>query len=279
MILYGGIVFVVIIVLFVLSLTKTEHFKIQESVPKVIWTYWHDPKTMPRVVRECVRSWERWCPDHDVRVLGPRDFESDETFRRLREQNRSQARVSDYVRLAVLKRYGGIWMDASTYLTTSLDWLLERSPGKDLVGFYHWSTHKGHTNPIVESFFLATPKGSPFISDWHDEFVKSQLQYASDEKYIEHVQKETQTDIQGLGSKLPYLIVYLCAAVVQQRGARYDMILLDAMGPQGPYKYMNKHRWDVPKSVEHLRTDPDVQTPIVKFHNGVRDYLEKTYRG
>jgi mannosyltransferase OCH1-like enzyme len=253
--------------------------KMDSSVPKVIWTYWHDANKMPRVVQDCIASWWHYCPDHEVRILVPKDVErlvpeAKSIMHRLRAQKRSEARISDYVRLAILKRYGGIWMDASCLMTQSLDWIHKKSPGKDLVAFYHWSTRPGHKHPIVESFFLAAPKGSKFISDWHDEFVRSQMQYASDEKYIENV--SAKTDIQDLGQKLPYLLVYLCAAVVQQRtGSTYDLDLTDAMGPQGPYKYMKKHDWDIEKSVEELRKNPNVRTPMIKFHNGVRDYMEE----
>lgn len=274
------IVFVIAIVLIVVSSTKTEHFDDTKKIPKVIWTYWHDLKKMPRVVLECIRSWQRHCPDHDIRVLGPKDVErfvpeSRDILRALSAKKLSHAHVSDYVRLAVLKDYGGVWMDASVYLTASLDWLRSRSKGKDLAGFYHWSTHKDHKHPIIENFFLMAPEGSMFIADWHDELLRARMQYDSEDHYIEDAKKTT--DIQDLGSKLPYLIVYLCAAVVQQRGANapYALELMDAMGPLGPYKYMNKYQWDIEKSIGELQSNPDVQTPIIKFHNGVRDFLEE----
>jgi mannosyltransferase OCH1-like enzyme len=36
------------------------------------------------------------------------------------------AKRSDWVRLELLNRYGGIWLDASTILTESLAWVLAR---------------------------------------------------------------------------------------------------------------------------------------------------------
>lgn len=262
----------------------SESFTTSSEVPKVIWTYWHDPTKMPRVVRGCIQSWRRWCPDHKVRVLGPMDVEravpdSKKIMKRFRAKNMSQAHISDYVRLAVLKHHGGIWVDASCLFNQSLDWIHDRSPGKDLVGFYHWSTHKGNQHPIIENFFLAAPVGSPFIADWHDELIRARLHFETDDDYVVDVKKNKgYVDLQDLGTKLPYLTAYLCAAVVQQRpGASYALNLTDAMGPLGPYKFMKKYEWDIEKSIEELQRNPDVRTPIVKFHNGVRDYLERTY--
>ncbi|PAT35116.1 glycosyltransferase family 32 protein [Vandammella animalimorsus] len=137
-------------------------------IPRVIWTYWHDAQP-PLVVQRCIDSWRRLNPQHTVHLLhagNVRQFLPDlpEALAQL-----NIAKQTDWMRLALLQRHGGIWLDASIILTRPLDdWLpaLQQAQRADFVGFYLDGYTTAPDFPVIESWFLAAPAGNPFIAQW-----------------------------------------------------------------------------------------------------------------
>jgi len=91
---------------------------------KIMWAYWDSGlEGMPELCRYSVQSWKVHNPNWRVIILDDHNYKeyvsvSDlpTTFFSLKVQHRS-----DLLRLAVLLRYGGIYMDASTLVFKSFD--------------------------------------------------------------------------------------------------------------------------------------------------------------
>jgi Capsular polysaccharide synthesis protein len=91
---------------------------------KIIWGFWDGGETkLPGFCQLAVESWRCRHPDWTIIILSDDNFRSyvsprevPSTFYSLKAQYRS-----DVVRLAVLCRYGGIYLDASYVLFRSLD--------------------------------------------------------------------------------------------------------------------------------------------------------------
>jgi hypothetical protein len=91
---------------------KQTHLSSSASLfPKIIWTYWNDddPRTVPKVVKLCAWTRQLLHPEWQFRWLTPAtaaayvgNFAAD-----------SPARLSDFVRQAVIAEHGGVWTDAS----------------------------------------------------------------------------------------------------------------------------------------------------------------------
>ncbi|MBA2813991.1 capsular polysaccharide synthesis protein [Candidatus Pantoea persica] len=75
------------------------------------------------------------------------------------------AHKCDVIRLALLKRYGGIWVDCTTLVYRDFSWVHQRS-GYDLVGYYIDANTLERRFPVIESWFMAAPPDNPFISHW-----------------------------------------------------------------------------------------------------------------
>jgi hypothetical protein len=78
---------------------------------------------------------------------------------------------SDFIRLALLQKYGGIYMDATVFVTEPLDWIIG-----DGVGYSYFQAFVNQKNmnltcqtPVVETSFLAAPPNHPFVNAWLDE--------------------------------------------------------------------------------------------------------------
>lgn len=104
---------------------------------------------MDEITEQCLASWQRHAADFDIRILNsisckkycknlPPCFES-----------LSKTTKSDVVRLSVLYKFGGLWMDASVMLQQSLTWILD---------FKHFFAFHLDYNEYLESWFLYSPR-------------------------------------------------------------------------------------------------------------------------
>lgn len=239
------------LVLFIILISTFLLFTKRSSrIPKIIWSYWHDHDTMPDVVKKCIESWKTQCPDWDIRVLSEKDTP------KYRHSSDSHQRHSDFVRLDLLNKHGGVWLDASVYLNESLDWLDEYDD-KELIGYY--SNYEYH----IESWFLAAPKGSQFIKDWHDEFMKYN-DYETVEEYLKNEFKDVDYSHLGDGN---YLLVY--APVLKLNRDRIKLFDSYSDGYMLHKKY-NDNDEEMADDFCNSKT----YTKMVKFRNGNRSFME-----
>lgn len=154
-------------------------------VPKIIWTYWEDMKkvdwghrieaTTQSFLDLCHRSWRKMNPDWKVHILNQYtvwDYISKkdlpEGFDNLMIQHRSDA-----IRLALIVKYGGVWIDATILLLKPLDSVIK----EDQPSLRHFYVNGGTPNmPTiktrysrystdfhVENWFMAAPPQDPFM--------------------------------------------------------------------------------------------------------------------
>lgn len=89
-----------------------------------VFTFWEPKKKMPGYIRLCLETWKNCLPGYETVVL---DYESLGNYLTSEEQEAVRcpdeplAQQSDCIRCALLKKYGGIWLDADTLLTRPLD--------------------------------------------------------------------------------------------------------------------------------------------------------------
>lgn len=97
---------------------------------RIIWGYWAQGEgQLPGMCQIAVQSWRVHHPGWEVVILSEDNYKQyvshkdlPNTFNHLKMQHRS-----DVVRLAVLRRYGGLYLDASYVLFHSMDELWDRS--------------------------------------------------------------------------------------------------------------------------------------------------------
>eukprot|EP00964_Phaeocystis_antarctica_P081945 scaffold51320_cov69-Phaeocystis_antarctica.AAC.1 len=95
---------------------------------KVIWGYWHSGRAaLPGFCEFCVRTWEARNPAWKVVVIDEASLgeyleaaDLPSTFGSLKVQHQS-----DIVRIAVLRRFGGVYLDVSTVCLQGLDDVFE----------------------------------------------------------------------------------------------------------------------------------------------------------
>lgn len=134
---------------------------ISKKVPKTIWVYWHcELDEAPEVVRMGFQSWVDMNPGWTVTFLTESNLE---TFIEppLASRPRKIQWRADVIRLALLARYGGVWVDITSFCTKPLDhWL----PLVMESGFFAFPD--SYPGRLVNNAFLAAVPGEYLTSKW-----------------------------------------------------------------------------------------------------------------
>lgn len=136
-------------------------------LPKVIWLLWLQGwDEAPAIVQACLKTWQENNPGWTIHKLSQEnlyDYLDDSAFSSSSKGNNLQAEAfSDVIRISLLERYGGIWIDSTVYCLKPLDtWLPEKLDS----GFFAFE--KPSSDRMVASWFLAASKGNYIVKEWH----------------------------------------------------------------------------------------------------------------
>ena len=91
-------------------------------IPKIIHYCWFGGKEKPESVNKNIATWKKFCPDYKIIEWNESNFDiAENDYCREAYEAHKWAFVSDYVRLKVLYKYGGIYMDTDVEVIQSLD--------------------------------------------------------------------------------------------------------------------------------------------------------------
>ena len=130
------------------------------SIPKKIWLYWGQGwENVPPVVKKCADSWVHYNPDWEINFL------TEETLKKYIDIGNIKistfAALSDIIRINLLKKYGGIWCDATVWCNKPLnEWITH------YTDFFAFS--KPAPDRLIASWFLASSPNNYIITNWHE---------------------------------------------------------------------------------------------------------------
>ncbi len=131
-----------------------------------MWSLWLQGwDAAPEIVAACRRTWEALNPDWSFQPLTRKTLCTmldDRTMRFVRERpDVPPDALSDVVRIALLERFGGVWVDSTTYCLQPLDsWLGDVAT----TGFFAFD--KPGQDRMVSSWFLAATPANPIVKRW-----------------------------------------------------------------------------------------------------------------
>lgn len=94
-------------------------------IPKIIHYCWFGNAEKPELIKKCIASWKKNCPDYEIIEWNEDNFNI-EICDYVREaySEKKWAFISDYARHYVLNKYGGIYLDTDVELLKPLDTFL-----------------------------------------------------------------------------------------------------------------------------------------------------------
>ena len=87
------------------------------NFPKRIFTFWEPKGKIPGYLRLCIKTWKKFFPDYEIQIMDYkklRHYLGETLFSDIICKNMALSMQADAIRVALLKKYGGIWMDTDT---------------------------------------------------------------------------------------------------------------------------------------------------------------------
>lgn len=94
----------------------------QNSTTQRIFTFWEPSQSMPPYIKLCLQTWEKFCPEYEIVIIDYSTLDkwlSKDFFDEILYSDFSLPKQADAIRCAILYKYGGIWLDADTIITSS----------------------------------------------------------------------------------------------------------------------------------------------------------------
>lgn len=212
------------------------------TIPKTIWLYWDEEKINSITVELCINLIKNLHPNYRIHLLNSTkifDYLPDFPTELIKKPSNF---VSDMVRLMLLEKHGGIYLDATVLLSKPLDWAvkLQRTDLSETVLYYTDENTLEQEFPMIETWFIAATPKSNFISAWRKEYQNS-ITSANPESYY------IGNDLLPLSKfplEIPYYLSYMAAQIVIRKNQDYRLSLLRAEDDAFSYGLGFKKKWD-----------------------------------
>ena len=247
-------------------------------LPKIIWSYWNDTN-IPPFIQNIMDNRKNILKDWEFRVLNDTTISNYLSYLPPNYHDLKQSHKSDWLRLALLEKYGGCWLDATIIVNSSETFneiynkaMTERS---EFVGFYTpIALINNDPTTYVESWFMMCPIGSRVIKEWNNEFLNAcRIGFA---EYRKSAERDYDLGPFVYDPKRPddvYLTVYAAGQIAIQHRLKKKANLLLFNSYDTMYK-LHYECWDKEKSdydsvciAKKIREEPEyVKTiPFIKL--------------
>lgn len=157
---------------------------VEETAPTPVFVFWDHPETMPAIVR-AARETMRQHVGGSLRLVELTDTNLGEWVDidpAMRAKMRAMpAHFSDYLRVKLLQRHGGLWLDSTCYLTADLDsatrelraaeFFLFRYAGSRTGSWFLWSRADSYqlhaVDAVMELWWEREARLTNYFM-WHD---------------------------------------------------------------------------------------------------------------
>jgi hypothetical protein len=187
---------------------------------------------------------------------------------------------ADWVRLKLLEKYGGLWLDASIII----------NEGGAINEIYNeaWNTranlvvftlNKPRPIDFIENWFIMAPKKSLMIKLWLREFEKAiSIGFAN---YRSNVLLHDIIISKGIYNEKEdnvYLTQHSCIQMVLKRHLREPVNILFYPAERNMYKVQTDCKWKYQCIIDTISNNPEVRKlPFIKLRGGEKTINYKKY--
>jgi len=251
-----------------------ENFNQDYELPKIIYGFWDDIDNNP-VIQSHIRNWKKKISKEWEIIILNKDnvykYVEHEFIEKYGSGTLDPTRFADFLRVELLMKRGGVWMDASIFITDGsfLDKMYqEMIKNKYDACFYEY---KEMTllpeQPHIDNWFMMAPKGSKIITDLYKEFERAYdmdfLKYKNNVLIPSNILLDKTI---GYGEST-YLMQHAIFHYLFKIGKKYNILLKNAS--ESMYKLHILYNWDHIKIIKF----------IIRNNNWDRLYAIKLTKG
>jgi hypothetical protein len=254
--------------------------KKEYDLPKIIYAFWDDLDKNP-LVKSCINSWRRHLSAKWQIVVLNKDnvykYVEPEFIKKYGSGTIDSTRFADFLRIDLLQKRGGVWMDACIFITSGKfldDMHDEMTANKYDACFYEYKENTLlPSQPHIDNWFMMAPKGSKIITDLYREFDRGyDMGFV---KYKESVIIPSDIILDktiGLDPENTYLMQHAIFHYLFKIGNHYDIILKNAT--ESMYRIHQVFDWDHEKIVQFILENENWKNLYgVKLTKGTRSAI------
>ena len=182
----------------------------KKELVKIIWMYWEQGECKLKYQKKCIDEWIKINPTWNVKVL---DYKKAlNLIPELSDLKHLSVQLrSDYIRLALLDKIGGVWSDATVFPLKPLDtWIYDELKNNDIFMYKFNTPSYGR---ITSSWFIAIsePKNYLIIS-WKKLFFTKLKQIGKYSRLLSlshHEMIDNLDNAKNLRHRYPYFLLHL----------------------------------------------------------------------
>lgn len=271
----------IVLLFYYLNTNSTEGFDNKENIydlPKIIWSYWNTD-TLPEQIKLIYENNKKKLNNYEYKLVtnsNKKEYLGDDDIK----NDLSPEHYSDWLRLYLLKKYGGVWMDISIIVNTTFDDLWNKSFIKksELTGFNMPNQENGSIKmPVVENWFIMAPKGSEIIKLWYDEY-NSAIEKGFKTYKLEQIKNGVNfQNIFGPNEDEVYLTQHGCLQVVLQKKLNREANMYIQNSLDSMFKLHTECNWDTKCLHTKINdTSYSKKIPYIKLRGTDRNSLDLT---
>ena len=136
-------------------------------IPKIIHYCWFGGKPLPKLARRCKKSWEKFFPDYEIKEWNETNFDVNAIpYTKYCYEHRLWAYLSDFVRLFVVEREGGLYFDTDVEVIKPMDDIIAKG------AFMGWELpNSDGKSSVAPGLCLGSEKGDPLYKEILDKFA------------------------------------------------------------------------------------------------------------
>lgn len=144
---------------------------------KVIWLFWYQGfDNAPRLVKQCVDSIYRYAGEYQVILLDKSNYNNyvsieEKIVYKMLNGKLSMAHFSDILRLSLLYAYGGVWIDSTVLLTSTIPKEILEADIFVFKGSWIEALNLEERGSL-SNWFIVSKKNNPIIKETLDLMVK-----------------------------------------------------------------------------------------------------------
>lgn len=247
-------------------------------IPKIVWMFWDG--VIPYEIECFHKKIKIDNPNWDIKILNFKNIKQyiqDDI--KWHELDMPIANITDYIRIRLIYEYGGIWLDSSIILNTTLDNILNLNDNKtyDYIGFYRDISTLNINYPVIESWFFASYKKNNFIKKILDIYTPV-LQLGSKKYYKKLQERSDFLEISQKISPPEYLIYYFAIQIALKEFVSPKLFLYCA--DDSAYLVQDTIGWRSYKTTAYffLNNAPQDRPLLYKLTHGDRQFFKYATR-
>ena len=149
---------------------KKEGFNNVGNSKQIFILWFQGFENAPLIVKKCLFSWKLKNPNWKIIELDNNNLSKyinfDKEIINFKNKKIEYPALSDIIRLTLLNKYGGVWVDATTFCNKPLDdWINKYNK------FGFWCFNKPGPDRLISSWFIFSKKNNYIIIKWYLEMI------------------------------------------------------------------------------------------------------------